>query len=113
MLGSSPVRIPVPSTEVMLLRMGEVIPKRSLTMLPFASLICRVTERFSRLVLLPLLISRLPRKAARVITASWSILITTLAQTLSLLGLSTTSSNLSTKSPISPKILLKPLSKLT
>ena len=90
--GLSPVKIPVPSTAVMLLRMGSVMPNKSLTMLPFWSLIWRITERLVRLVGLPFSISKLPRKAARVITASWSIFITTLAQT-PLLSLSRASSN--------------------
>ena len=68
--GSSPVKIPVPSTDVILLRMGSVMPKRSLTTLPCASLTWRVTESFSRFVMLPFSISNEPRKAARVIIAS-------------------------------------------
>ena len=56
-LGSFPVKIPVPSTAVMLLRMGSVMPNKSLTILPFSSLIWRVTARLVRLVGLPFSIS--------------------------------------------------------
>lgn len=69
-VGSSLMRIPVPSTAVIFLRTGLVMPNKSFTMLPCASLTWRVTERFSRLLILPLSISSVPRKAARVITAS-------------------------------------------
>ena len=80
-LGSSLLRIPVPLTAVMFLRVGASMPNSSLTTLPFASLTWRLTERLVRSERLPLSISSSPRKAARVMMASWSILIFTLAQT--------------------------------
>ena len=107
-LGSSPMRIPVPSTAVMFFRVGLVMPKRSLTILPFASLTWRVTERLVRLVELPLSISRLPRKAERVITASWSMLMRTWAQTPPLLSPSKKLIKVCNSAAIPSSILLNP-----
>ena len=66
--------VPVPSTAVILERIGLVIPNRLLTVFPKPSLMLMVTVRLSKLLVsFPLSISNVPRNAERVMIASWLI----------------------------------------